>query len=57
MKYEIEPKSDVFYVRCRPNVKKVLVDMMKQDGFGTMSDWFEQFIQKVVNDKKRRKTK
>jgi hypothetical protein len=44
----LEAKKDVFYVRCRPLVKKMLLFRMQQDGFTSMSDWFDQFVLKNI---------
>lgn len=44
----LEAKKDVFYVRCRPSVKKVLLLKMHKDGFTSMADWFDQFVLKTL---------
>lgn len=56
-KENLETKSDVFYTRCRPNVKKVMLMKMQQDGFTSMADWFDQFVNKVVSPLVTRKPK
>ncbi len=48
----LEKRKDVFYVRCQPKVKKLLLQNMHQDGFTCMSDWFEQFVFSVFDEKK-----
>lgn len=48
----LEAKKDVFYVRCRPTIKKVLLLKMNQDGFTSMADWFDQFVTKAIVPKK-----
>lgn len=40
----MESKEDVFYARCRPQVKQALYIQMQKDGFKSMSDWFDQFV-------------
>jgi len=53
-KHGLEKKEEVFYARCRPNIKKALYLQMDLDGFSSMTDWFEQFvISAIVNKKKK----
>lgn len=51
----MEKKDDVFYARCRPKIKKALYLRMNQDGFTSMTDWFEQFVMKSLGKKKKAK--
>jgi len=49
----MEQKKDVFYVRCRPTVKKVLLLQMHKDGWDSMADWFDQFVTKAFMNKRK----
>lgn len=56
----LEAKKDVFYVRCRPKVKKALYLQMTKAGFTSMADWFDQMVTKSfmsVRTKKKAKKK
>lgn len=52
---KMEHKNEVFYVRCRPSVKKALVSQMSKDGFESMADWFEQFVSNAFMKKPLKK--
>jgi hypothetical protein len=41
---DLEPKEEVFYVRCRAKTKQLLALRMQANGFNSMSDWFDQWV-------------
>lgn len=52
VEYEnLESKNDVFYVRCRPRIKALLLTKMAKDGFNSMADWFDQWVPKMIGAK------
>lgn len=57
----LETKKEVFYVRCRPSIKKAVYAKMQADGFYSMADWFDQFVrtltEKEISGKTRSKKK
>ena len=42
----MEKRDEVFYVNVRPSIKKALKRRMEKDGFKSMADWFEQWVNK-----------
>lgn len=48
----VEKKEEVFYVRCRPKIKKLLEIRKTNDGFSSMSDWFEQWVLSLLGEKR-----
>lgn len=52
-----EPKTETFYVRVTPDVKEVLVDKARREGFSNLTQWFDKFIRKQLKIKAKRKTR
>lgn len=51
----MERRTATISTRQKPSVKKFLLSEMKKDGFNNFTDWFEQFVQQMMDKKKRSK--
>ena len=52
-----EPKTETFYVRVTPDVKEVLVEKARREGYSNLTQWFDKFIRKQLRISKKRRTK